>query len=101
MMLTSHNQPHSNLHFKGSELVRNLLIEMWDGLTVPFCACGWLVESVELPGIILIAALVEVAAAATWRDGPISFASERALEEREPVEVLSPNSHSAVWRTLP
>lgn len=35
MTLTSSTQPHPETHFTGSEFVRNIVIGMSDGLTVP------------------------------------------------------------------
>ena len=96
MTLTSHPRPHTELHFTGSELVRNIVIGMSDGLTVPFALAAGLSGAVESSGIILTAGLAEVAAGAiamglggymAGRTDIEHFASERAREEREVSEV--------------
>lgn len=96
MTLTSRSQTHSELHFTGSELVRDIVIGMSDGLTVPFALAAGLSGAVESSGIILTAGLAEVAAGAiamglggymAGRTDIEHFASERAREEREAVEL--------------
>jgi len=96
MTLTSHPQPHTELHFTGSELVRNIVIGMSDGLTVPFALAAGLSGAVDSSSIILTAGLAEVAAGAIamglggYMAGQTDiehFASERAREEREVAEV--------------
>jgi len=96
MTLTSHPQPHSESHFTGSELVRDVVIGMSDGLTVPFALAAGLSGAVDSSSIILTAGLAEVAAGAiamglggymAGRTDIEHFASERAREEREVAEV--------------
>jgi len=96
MTLTNPAQPHAEIHFTGSEFVRDIVIGMSDGLTVPFALAAGLSGAVESSGIILTAGLAEVAAGAiamglggymAGRTDIEHFASERAREEREVAEV--------------
>ena len=88
--------PHTETHFQASETVRDVVIGMADGLTVPFALAAGLSGTVSQPGIVVIAGLAEIAAgsiamglggylaARTDRD---HYLSERAREYRETVEV--------------
>ena len=89
-------QPHTEKHFTGSEFVRDIVIGMSDGLTVPFALAAGLSGAVDSSGIILTAGLAEVATGAiamglggymAGRTDIEHFISERAREERETVEV--------------
>lgn len=84
--------PHVEKHFTSSEVVRDIVIGMSDGLTVPFALAAGLSGAVEATGIIITAGLAEVAAGAiamglggylAARTDAEHFASERAREERE------------------
>jgi VIT1/CCC1 family predicted Fe2+/Mn2+ transporter len=84
--------PHVEKHFTSSEVVRDIVIGMSDGLTVPFALAAGLSGAVESSGIIVTAGLAEVAAGAiamglggylAARTDAEHFASERAREERE------------------
>lgn len=55
--------PHVEKHFTASEVVRDIVIGMSDGLTVPFALAG-LSGAVEATNIIITAGLAEVAAGA-------------------------------------
>src|SRR5262252_9482166 len=88
--------PHVEKHFTASETVRDIVIGMSDGLTVPFALAAGLSGAVEATGIIITAGLAEVAAGAiamglggylAARTDAEHFASERAREEREVVEM--------------
>ena len=59
--------PHIEKHFTASELVRDIVIGMSDGLTVPFALAAGLSGAVESSGIIVTAGLAEVAAGAIER----------------------------------
>jgi len=96
MTLTNPAQPHTETHFTDSEAVRDIVIGMSDGLTVPFALAAGLSGAVDSSGIILTAGLAEVAAGAiamglggymAGRTDIEHFASERAREERETIEV--------------
>jgi len=88
--------PHAEKHFQASDTVRDVVIGMSDGLTVPFALAAGLSGTVSQTGIVVIAGLAEIAAgsiamglggylaARTDRD---HYLSERAREIRETVEV--------------
>jgi len=54
--------PHLERHFTGSETVRDVVIGMSDGLTVPFALAAGLSGAVATTGIIVTAGLAEIAA---------------------------------------
>jgi VIT family len=56
--------PHVERHFTGSESVRDVVIGMADGLTVPFALAAGLSAAVTSSQIIVMAGLAEVAAGA-------------------------------------
>ncbi len=90
--------PHVEKHFTSSETVRDIVIGMSDGLTVPFALAAGLSGAVEATatGLIITAGLAEVAAGAiamglggylAARTDAEHFVSERAREERETEEM--------------
>jgi vacuolar iron transporter family protein len=90
--------PHVEKHFTSSETIRDIVIGMSDGLTVPFALAAGLSGAVEATGIIITAGLAEVAAGAiamglggylAARTDAEHFASERAREEKETAVLLS------------
>ncbi len=56
--------PHIERHFTGSESVRDVVIGMADGLTVPFALAAGLTAAVTSSHVIVTAGLAEVAAGA-------------------------------------
>jgi VIT1/CCC1 family predicted Fe2+/Mn2+ transporter len=89
--------PHTETHFEASETVRDVVIGMSDGLTVPFAlAAGLTGLASATTGIVVIAGLAEIAAgsiamglggylaARTDRD---HYQSEREREYRETEEL--------------
>jgi len=88
--------PHVESHFEASDTVRDVVIGMADGLTVPFALAAGLSGTVASTAVIVIAGLAEIAAgsiamglggylaARTDRD---HYLSERAREIRETVEI--------------
>ncbi|NWJ98840.1 MAG: VIT1/CCC1 transporter family protein [Chloroflexi bacterium] len=54
--------PHAERHFTGSEIVRDIVIGMSDGLTVPFALAAGLSGAVAATGIVVTAGLAEIAA---------------------------------------
>jgi VIT1/CCC1 family predicted Fe2+/Mn2+ transporter len=54
--------PHIEKHFTASEMVRDIVIGMADGLTVPFALAAGLSGAVQQAGIIVTAGLAEIAA---------------------------------------
>jgi vacuolar iron transporter family protein len=88
--------PHVEKHFTASETVRDIVVGMSDGLTVPFALAAGLSGAVEATSIIITAGLAEVAAGAiamglggylAARTDAEHFASEQAREEREIVQM--------------
>ena len=88
--------PHVEKHFTASEYVRDIVIGMSDGLTVPFALAAGLSGAVDSTAIIITAGLAEVAAGAiamglggylAARTDAEHFVSERAREERETEEM--------------
>jgi VIT1/CCC1 family predicted Fe2+/Mn2+ transporter len=99
--------PHVEKHFTASETVRDIVIGMSDGLTVPFALAAGLSGAVEATGIIITAGLAEVAAGAiamglggylAARTDAEHYASERAREERETQEM--PETEAAEVATI-
>jgi VIT1/CCC1 family predicted Fe2+/Mn2+ transporter len=56
--------PHTERHFTGTETVRDIVIGMSDGLTVPFALAAGLSGAVDTTRIIVTAGLAEIAAGA-------------------------------------
>lgn len=54
--------PHIERHFTASEIVRDVVIGMADGLTVPFALAAGLSGAIAQAGIIVTAGLAEIAA---------------------------------------
>ena len=84
--------PHVETHFTSSETIRDIVIGMSDGLTVPFALAAGLSGVVESTGIVITAGLAEVAAGAiamglggylAARGDAEHYAHERAIEEHE------------------
>ncbi|HWY88654.1 MAG TPA: VIT1/CCC1 transporter family protein [Gemmataceae bacterium] len=87
---------HVEKHFTASDTVRDIVIGMSDGLTVPFALAAGLSGAVDAASIVITAGLAEIAAGsiAMGLGGYLAaktdaehFASERAREERETVEM--------------
>jgi vacuolar iron transporter family protein len=84
--------PHSEKHFMATETVRDVVIGMADGLTVPFALAAGLSAAVSNTSVIVTAGLAEIAAGAiamglggylAARTDAQHFASEQAREEWE------------------
>ena len=56
--------PHIERHFTATDTVRDMVIGMSDGLTVPFALAAGLSGAVDSTGLIITAGLAEVAAGA-------------------------------------
>lgn len=87
--------PHIERHFTGGDVVRDLVIGLADGLTVPFALAAGLTGAVDTTRIIIIAGLAEIAAGAiamglggylAAKSAAEHYASERARERREVFE---------------
>ena len=84
--------PHVERHFRGSATVRDLVIGMADGLTVPFALAAGLSGAVVSNAVVVTAGLAEVAAGSiamglggylAARSDAEHYASERDREARE------------------
>ena len=62
--MTTPRHRHVEAHFKGSETVRDVVLGMSDGLTVPFALAAGLSGAVTDASVILIAGVAELAAGA-------------------------------------
>jgi VIT1/CCC1 family predicted Fe2+/Mn2+ transporter len=87
---------HVERHFTAGETVRDIVIGMSDGLTVPFALAAGLSGAVSSTHIVITAGLAEVAAGSiamglggylAARSDAEHYASERIREERETAEV--------------
>jgi VIT1/CCC1 family predicted Fe2+/Mn2+ transporter len=88
--------PHVEKHFTASEVVRDIVIGMSDGLTVPFALAAGLSGAVNTTAVVITAGLAEVAAGSiamglggylAARTDAEHYATERATELRETVEM--------------
>jgi len=88
--------PHVATHFTSSENIRDIVIGMSDGLTVPFALAAGLSGVVDSTGLVVTAGLAEVAAGAiamglggylAARTDAEHYDSEYAREERETFKV--------------
>jgi VIT1/CCC1 family predicted Fe2+/Mn2+ transporter len=86
---------HVEQHFTSSEVIRDIVIGMSDGLTVPFALAAGLSGAVDVTRVIVIAGLAEIAAGsiAMGLGGYLAatsdaehYASERRREEEEIIE---------------
>lgn len=84
---------HEELHLQSSDLLRDVVIGMSDGLTVPFALAAGLSGAVDSTGIIIIAGIAEIAAGsiAMGLGGYLAGKTEqdhyRSEEKREYYEV--------------
>jgi VIT1/CCC1 family predicted Fe2+/Mn2+ transporter len=94
-MATPQVHAHTERHFQASELVRDIVIGMSDGLTVPFALAAGLSGAVNSSHVVVLAGLAEIAAGsiAMGLGGFLAaqgdaqhYASERRREQREVVE---------------
>jgi vacuolar iron transporter family protein len=88
--------PHTEKHFTATATVRDIVIGMSDGLTVPFALAAGLSGAVDATSIVITAGLAEVAAGSiamglggylAARTDAEHYATERATEERETIEM--------------
>ncbi len=86
---------HDERHFESSEVVRDVVIGLSDGLTVPFALAAGLAGAVAATRLVVLAGLAEIAAGSiamglggylASRGDSEHFRSERRREEREVVE---------------
>ena len=90
------HKPHIEEHFTASESIRDIVIGMADGLTVPFALAAGLTGAISDGHLIITAGLAEVAAGSiamglggylAARGDAEHYASERVREEAEIVAV--------------
>ncbi len=84
--------PHIEKHFTSSETIRDIVIGMSDGLTVPFALAAGLSGAIAASNIVVTAGLAEIAAGSiamglggylAARSDAEHYQSERAREEQE------------------
>src|SRR5512132_3321157 len=84
--------PHIERHFTGSEIVRDIVIGISDGLTAPFALAAGLSGAIDSSSIVITAGLAEIAAGSiamglggylAARTDAEHYASERRREQRE------------------
>src|SRR6201993_576921 len=97
--------PHIEAHFESSATVRDIVIGMSDGLTVPFALAAGLSGAVNSSHVIVLAGLAEIAAGSiamglggylAARSDAEHYASERLREEREIVEKTDFERHEVL-----
>src|ERR1700688_215482 len=88
--------PHVEMHFTSGNFVRDVVIGMSDGLTVPFALAAGLSGAVANTRLIVVGGLAEIAAGSiamglggylAARGDAEHYEQERAREEREIVEI--------------
>jgi VIT1/CCC1 family predicted Fe2+/Mn2+ transporter len=88
--------PHIERHFTSSAVVRDIVIGMSDGLTVPFALAAGLTGAINSTGIIVTAGLAEIAAGSiamglggylAARSDAEHYAKEREREKKEVAEI--------------
>jgi len=88
--------PHVERHFTAGEVVRDVVIGMSDGLTVPFALAAGLSGAVDNSHIVVVAGLAEIAAGSiamglggylAAKSDAEHYASERQREVREVEEI--------------
>jgi VIT1/CCC1 family predicted Fe2+/Mn2+ transporter len=88
--------PHVERHFTAGETVRDIVIGMSDGLTVPFALAAGLTGAIDHVGIIVTAGLAEIAAGSiamglggylAAKSDAEHYAKEREREKREVKEI--------------
>ncbi len=93
---------HIEHHFTGSKTVRDIVIGMSDGLTVPFALAAGLSGAIDSTGIIVTAGLAEITAGSiamglggylAAKSDAEHYLSEKAREESEVVEKPEIEAH--------
>jgi VIT1/CCC1 family predicted Fe2+/Mn2+ transporter len=88
--------PHIERHFTASDVVRDVVIGMSDGLTVPFALAAGLTGAITTTSIIVTAGLAEIAAGSiamglggylAAKSDAEHYAKEREREKREVAEI--------------
>ena len=88
--------PHTETHFTAGQTVRDTVIGMADGLTVPFALAAGLTGAIDSANIIVTAGFAEIAAGSiamglggylAAKSDAEHYAKEREREKREVVEI--------------
>ena len=88
--------PHTERHFTASDTVRDVVIGMSDGLTVPFALAAGLSGAVASSGIVVTAGLAEIAAGSiamglggylAAKSDAEHYAAEKRKEEQEIIDI--------------
>jgi len=88
--------PHTERHFTASDVVRDIVIGMSDGLTVPFALAAGLTGAIAKTNIIVTAGFAELAAGSiamglggylAAKSDAEHYAKEREREKREVAEI--------------
>jgi vacuolar iron transporter family protein len=88
--------PHIERHFTAGEVVRDVVIGMSDGLTVPFALAAGISGAIDNSRLVVVAGLAEIAAGSiamglggylAARSDAEHYASERLREESEVEEI--------------
>src|SRR6059036_2346721 len=87
--------PHIERHFTGSRTVRDIVIGMSDGLTVPFALAAGLSGAVESTRIVITAGLAEIAAGSI----AMGLGATRSAEWRLPRRLRWPSCSRNTWTT--
>ncbi len=101
------HEPHNEEHFTGNETVRDVVIGMSDGLTVPFALAAGISGAVAATSLVVTAGLAEIAAGsiAMGLGGYLAARSEeehyRNESRREEIEIVEkPDAERAEVREL-
>ena len=99
--------PHIEKHFRAGDTVRDVVIGMSDGLTVPFALAAGLSGAIVATHVVITAGMAEIAAGSiamglggylAARSDAEHYASELAREEKEIVDV--PEAEAAEVRKI-
>jgi vacuolar iron transporter family protein len=97
--------PHIERHFTAGEVVRDVVIGMSDGLTVPFALAAGISGAVDNSRLVVVAGLAEIAAGSiamglggylAARSDAEHYASERVREELEVKEIPDEEAREVV-----
>jgi vacuolar iron transporter family protein len=104
-MSHAYRYPHNERHFISSDVVRDVIIGMADGLTVPFALAAGLSAANVASRVVVVAGVAEIAAGAiamglggylAARGEADHYATERRREFREIREVQREEEHEIV-----
>jgi len=94
-LMTPFHSSHTEQHFTGNEMVRDVVLGMADGLTVPFALAAGLSGAMVASRIVVAAGLAEISAGAiamglggylAAKSDAEHYAKEREREEQEVIE---------------